>query len=142
MKRLDEIPKKMLFKVPEGYFETLPGRIQARVSKPEPVPAVMGMAWGRLGLRYALPVLMIAAAAIFVINLEPARSPEEVIASLESEQLVAYLQESDLNIDDLLEAIPLDGSEVDMLEVDALEDFGFDEANVDELVDEFDSLKN
>lgn len=138
MKRLDEIPKKSLFEAPEGYFEKLPGRIQARIAKPEPE-----VAWGKLVLRYALPVVIIAAAAIFIVNREPVRSPEEVIASLESEQLVAYLEETDLNIDDLLESIPLDGAEVDMLEVDALDDFGFDgfdEGNIEELVDEFDSL--
>lgn len=140
MKRLDEIPKKSLFEVPEGYFEKLPGVIQARVA----IPTAAGMAWGRLALRYALPVLVLAAAALFIINREPVRSPEEVIASLESEQLVAYLEETDLNIEDLLESIPLDGSEVDMLEVDALDNFGFDgfdEGNIDELVDEIDSIE-
>ncbi len=141
MKRLDEIPKKSLFEVPEGYFEKLPGVIQARVA----IPTAVGMAWGRLALRYALPVLVLAAAALFIINREPgAEGPEEVIASLESEQLVAYLEETDLNIEDLLESIPLDGTEVDMLEVDALDNFGFDgfdEGNIDELVDEIDSIE-
>jgi hypothetical protein len=144
MKRLDEIPKKSLFEAPEGYFEKLPGRIQARIpiaigTKPEPE-----VAWGRLVLRYTLPVVIIATAVIFVINREPIRSPEEVIATLESEQLVAYLEETDLNVDDLLDAIPLDGAEVDMLEVDALDDFGFDgfdEGNIEAFVDEFDSLQ-
>ena len=33
MKKLEEIPKKEVFKVPEGYFENLPGIIQARVAQ-------------------------------------------------------------------------------------------------------------
>jgi hypothetical protein len=144
MKRLDEIPKKSLFEVPDGYFEELPGVIQARVAIPIAIGTEPEAAWGRLALRYALPVIALAAAAIFIINREPVRSPEEVIASLESEQLVAYLEETDVNIEDLLEAIPLDGTEVDMLEVDALDNFGFDgfdEGDIDELVDDFDSVQ-
>lgn len=144
MKRLDEIPKKSLFEVPDGYFEELPGVIQARVAIPIAIGTEPEVTWGRLALRYALPVIVLAAAAIFIINREPVRSPEEVIASLESEQLVAYLEETDVNIEDLLEAIPLDGTEVDMLEVDALDNFGFDgfdEGDIDELVDDFDSVQ-
>src|SRR5262245_47998646 len=136
MKRLDEIPKKSLFEAPEGYFERLPGRIQDRLSKPQAEGAEA--AWGRLALRYALPVVILASAALFVLTREPAGSPEEVIASLETEELVAYLQETDVNIEDLLESIPLDGAEVDVLEADALGDFGLDDDAVDALVDEFD----
>lgn len=128
MKRLDEIPKKTLFEAPEGYFEKLPGRIQARISQPEPAPA-----WGRMALRYALPVALIGiAAAVFLIN-RPALSPEQVIASIESEQLVAYLEDSEINTDELLNSITLDTDELEMLELDALGDMVVDESVMDEL---------
>lgn len=138
MIRLDDIPKKSLFEAPDGYFEKLPGRIQARIAKPEPAPA-----WGTLALKYALPVLALAAASIFVLTNRPGMTPEEVIAGVESEQLVAYLAETDVNTDDLLEATPLDETEVESLQLDALGDMFFDDTVVDELgtIEEFDTVQ-
>lgn len=136
MKRLDEIPKKSLFEAPEGYFEKLPGRIQARISMPEPE-----VAWGKLTLRYAVPLVMLAAAAIFVVTNRPTLSPEEVIASMDSEQLVAYLEDVELNTDDLLDAITLEPAEVESIEMDALGDFVMDERSTEAWMEEYDSVR-
>lgn len=136
MKRLDEIPKKVLFEAPEGYFEKLPGRIQARITKPEPE-----VAWGKLALRYALPVVVLAAAAVFLLTNRPTLTPEEVIASIESEQLVAYLEDSEVNTDDLLDVISLEPTEVESIELDALGDMLLDEATADEWVNDYDSVR-
>ena len=136
MKRLDEIPKKSLFEAPEGYFEKLPGRIQARISTPEPE-----VAWGKLTLRYAVPLVMLAAAAIFVVTNRPTLSPEEVIASMDSEQLVAYLEDVELNTDDLLDAITLEPAEVESIEMDALGDFVMDERSTEAWMEEYDSVR-
>lgn len=139
MKRLDEIPKKTLFEVPEGYFEKLPGRIQDRISKPEPT-----VAWGRLAVRYALPLVVLGAAAVFFLTNRPELSPEDVIASVDSEQLVAYLEDTEINTDDLLETVTLDASELELLEMDALSDLVMDETIMEELngIDESDSIGN
>ena len=136
MKRLDEIPKKTLFEAPEGYFEKLPSRIQARIAKPEPAAA-----WGKLALRYAIPVAVLGAAAIFFLTSRPSLSPEEVIASIDSEQLVAYLQDSEVNTDDLLDVIALEPAEVESIEMNALGDFIVDDVTVDEWVDGYDSVR-
>jgi len=138
MIRLDDIPKKSLFETPEGYFEKLPGRIQSRIAGPEPKPL-----WGTLALKYAFPVLALAAASIFVLTNRPSLSPEELIAGVESEQLVAYLSEMDVSTDDLLDAVPLDETEAESLQLDALDDMLFDETVVDELgtMEAFDSVR-
>lgn len=137
MKRLDEIPKKTLFEVPEGYFEKLPSRIQARISKPEPA-----VAWGKLTVRYALPALLVGAmAAVLLIN-QPNLSPEEVLASIESEQLVAYLEDTEINTEDLLEGVTLEADELDMLELDALGDFVLDESVMEEMSDTEDLVED
>ena len=137
MIRLDDIPKKSLFEAPEGYFEKLPGRIQTRIAVPEPEPA-----WGRLALRYALPVVLLAAAAVFVLTNRGTLSPEDLLAQVDSEQLVAYLDETDLNSDDLLEAVPLDEAEAESLEADALGDLVIDDEVFDEVerMEEFDTV--
>jgi hypothetical protein len=102
MKKLDDIPKNDIFKVPDGYFDTLPTIIQARVEKKESawLPAF------RISLRYALPVLLVAVGILwFTRNSEPTSSPEELLASISSNDLIEYIQEADMSTDDLLESI-------------------------------------
>jgi len=137
MKRLDEIPKKTLFEAPEGYFEKLPSRIQARISKPEPA-----VTWGKLTIRYALPALLVGAVSALLLLNQPNLSPEEVLASIESEQLVAYLEDTELNTDDLLDAVTLEADELDMLELDALGDFVLDESVREEMIDVEDVIED
>lgn len=144
MKRLDEIPKKTLFEVPEGYFEKLPGRIQDRISGQEPSRwPIVGPAWGKFGVRYALPMAILVAVGLFILNNRPELSPEDVIAGIESDQLVAYLQDTEINTDDLLETVNLDADEVINLELDAFGDMMFDESVIEEFgqPDKLDSVQ-
>jgi hypothetical protein len=140
MKRLEDIPKKTLFEVPEGYFDRLPGVIQARVASQQPESAWSG--YGRVALRFALPVVVIAAAAVFFLNNPEAASTEELLASIESEQLVAYLEETEVNTDDLLEFAPLEAEEVQALEEDAFGEYILEEIDLEELENEFDTTRN
>lgn len=115
MKKLEDIPKKEVFDVPEGYFEKLPGVIQSRVSKPG---ATGRPAWV-YGLRYGLPALILLAAVIFWLD-RPAgdHSPEGMLASIQTEELVAYLNDTDLTTDELLEQVHLDGTDANEIESD------------------------
>jgi hypothetical protein len=115
MKKLEDIPKKEVFDVPEGYFETLPGMIQSRVSKQS---AGGRPAWV-FGLRYALPSVVLLAVAIFWFTRPDAdRSPEGMLASVQTEELVAYLNDTDLTTDELLETVHLDGMDASEIESD------------------------
>ncbi|HZY82929.1 MAG TPA: hypothetical protein VFE50_25590 [Cyclobacteriaceae bacterium] len=83
MKKLDDIPKKNIFKVPDGYFEELPAVIQARMAK-EPkksyfVPVV----------KYAVPVAAMLIAAL--IWFRPAASIESELDKIDSNQIALYL---------------------------------------------------
>ena len=137
MKRLEDIPKKTLFEVPEGYFEKLPGIIQARVAAKEPARA-----WGTLALRYAMPTVALIAVAVFFWQGPTPSSTEDLLASIDSEQLVAYLQESELNADDLLESIALDPDEINAIEEGAMEDIDMDDVDIEELESEFEVRNN
>ena len=140
MKRLEDIPKKHLFEVPEGYFDRLPGLIQARVSKKEEQSA--WQPYLGYGLKFALPTFAIGVVALFLWTGPTAQSAEEVLASINSEQLVAYLQETDLNADDFLDAVPLDQFEVEALQENAIQEMNFDGIDFDELAKEFDADYN
>jgi hypothetical protein len=119
MKKLEDIPKKDFFEAPEGYFDRLPGVIQSRVAagKREPV----WIPYFRLSLKYALPVVIIGIASLFYLNKPELESPENLLASIDSEQLVAYLDDSDVSSEDLLESVPLDNDEASAIHENSLE---------------------
>lgn len=100
MKKLEDIPKKNIFDVPEGYFDQLPTRVQARISAGG---RQSSGSWSWAGaVRYALPVLV--AAALFAgwwLKKAP-EDPEAILASIETEQLVAYVEEYGLVTDELV----------------------------------------
>jgi hypothetical protein len=58
--KLDDLEKpKDLFAVPEGYFDSLPMHVQARVSRASQ-PSGWAAAWANLKLGYLLPALGLA----------------------------------------------------------------------------------
>lgn len=107
MKKLEDIPKKDLFKAPDGYFDKLPGIIQARVVKPEPKSIWVPV------LKFALPVLALVTVGIFWFSNPATQSLETELASIDTDQLVAYIdineiawedeEVTDLSADELLE---------------------------------------
>jgi hypothetical protein len=115
MKKLEEIPKIDIFKAPEGYFDKLPGIIQARVQKPESAPV-----W-RPVVRFALPALAVVIAVFFFwpgIN----QTPEEVLASIDDNHLIAYLEENDLNTDELLDGVSINNDEADAIQENTMKE--------------------
>lgn len=116
MKNLDDIPKKNPYDVPDGYFDDLPGRIQSRIQGRERrhVLSLSHVA------RYA------AAAAVLVLvayvwvwrnngNFQ-SQSPEAMLASMETADLIAYLNDGEFTTDELLDGIEL--SEDDITEIE------------------------
>lgn len=87
MKKLDDIPKKSVFKVPDGYFDQLPAVIQTRMAKEGRRPklqVVLGFS-----LKYALPVIALVIAGIFWFRPE---APIEVqLSEIDASQIALYL---------------------------------------------------
>jgi len=114
MKKLEDIPKKEIFTVPEGYFDKLPGVIQARVASPEHRRAFLpSFSW-----KVALPAAMVVAAGIFWLTnpVEPV-NVESILASVETHDLVAYLNDSeDVSLDDVLESVEFNDRDLDEIE--------------------------
>lgn len=136
MKKLEDIPKKNIFEVPEGYFEKLPGIIQARVVKPEPVRIWV------TSLKYALPVLAIMAFGIFWFSGNSEKSFDEQLASIQTEQLIAYLNDADLQIDDLSETVGWNEFDLMELENKVYATFEITDDDLDLLLDEFNEPEN
>lgn len=111
MKKLDDIPKKNIFEVPEGYFDRLPMKIQERVEFSTQTPSAS--VWS-LSLRYALPVI-VACFALFYYLKPNAHETEELLASISNEHLIAFLHESDVSESDLLEVANFNDADADSL---------------------------
>ena len=135
MKKLEDIPKKNVFEVPEGYFDRLPNVIQSRVAagKSESVwPTYL-----RLSLRYALPVLALGLALFFYSNRPPVASTEDLLANVDTASLVAFLDDTDVSTDDLLESVPLNQDEANAVEEGTLEEINVDADDIEYLKKEF-----
>ena len=120
MKKLENIPKKEIFKVPEGYFEGLPAKIQARIESANPARETSFVF--RYKLQYALPVIALLAIGIYWFNISSQpKDVDALLASVQTEDLVAYLSESDLTTEDLLEHVEYNSTDLEEIESEVYE---------------------
>lgn len=133
MKKLEDIRKKNIFQVPDGYFDKLPGIIQSRVaSRDKQSRPVFGFA-----LRLAVPLMLVMAiAAVFwLYQPDTSVSSENILASVQTEDLIAYLGEADLTTDELLDYIKLDAEDAIQIE-NSVYEFQLDDQNVEDILNE------
>lgn len=141
--KLKDIQKQNIYKVPEGYFEELPQLIQAKISDEQKSHS---HAWV-YGLRYALPALVfIAIISYFTLFDQSAEqvSSEEILANVETEAIIDYLESSEISTDDLIEKI--DEWDVDFEEGPTiLNDMELEELNegdINDILDEYDNTND
>ncbi|MBN8652785.1 MAG: hypothetical protein J0L67_15235 [Cytophagales bacterium] len=134
MKKLEDIPKKDLFKAPDGYFDKLPGIIQARVAKPEPKSIWVPV------LKFALPVLALVTVGVFWFSNPTVQNVETELAGINTEQLIAYLDNTEV----VWEETETNGdwSEDDLLELEDRVYSTFTDGSDLELLDEILDLEN
>lgn len=136
MKKLENIPKTNIFKVPDGYFEKLPLEIQDRVEKNNPVRA--SRPYFRYALQYAIPVFLIAIVSFFIFRPSATPTVESMLSSVSTDELVAYLAESNLTTDELLENFEFDAISIEAIEQEVYIDFELDSNDLDLLNSELD----
>jgi hypothetical protein len=134
MKKLEDIPKKEVFKVPEGYFDNLPTIIQSRVAGQKKDRAFFPSF--TYALRFAVPVVILGVVGYFWLGPDSQpESAESILATIETADLVAYLNQTDLTTEELLEGVQLDAHDVDQIESEIYGDDLTDE-NFEEILDE------
>lgn len=134
MKKLEDIPKKTIFEVPDGYFDKLPSAIQARVASKQPVLSPRFS----YALRFAVPALVLALVA--VIWFRPSTQPktaEDILAGIQTEALIDYLANSEMRLEEMINAS--DFSEEDVAAIEgAVYDIQLDDEVLDGLADDYD----
>lgn len=136
MKKLENIPKKNIYQVPDGYFDKLPGILQSRVAKDAKKPWVLPNLVA--SFKYALPVMIIGIAGLVWFNSQSSnQDAESLLATVDTEDLIAYIEASDISTDELLNEFSLD--EQDVIEIEN-EVYGsaLSDDELDALVEEFD----
>jgi hypothetical protein len=132
MKKLEDIPKKQVFNVPDGYFEHLSSTIQARVAEREPQRATAFFTLPVV-VRYALPALVLAAIGVFWFQNNPSqKDAESILASVSTEDLVAYLNDSEVSTEELMNAADFDADDLDDIESEVYQ-LHFDDLNLDDM---------
>ena len=147
--KLDSIPKMNIHKVPDRYFDELPGIIQARISKPsvrEDLSWTLGMNW-KLALVLSAFVVIVVFSVIFKGSFLDSPTADEILAEVPIEDLIEYLETTDITSDEILAELSLEdfNAEImleedfellddnEIMELDDLqlyEEFGLEQENV------------
>ncbi|HTF19597.1 MAG TPA: hypothetical protein VK658_16105 [Chryseolinea sp.] len=137
MKKLDDIPKKNPFDVPDDYFDQLPAKIHLRAQGKSREQSGVWIP----GMRYAMAMVVVVA-VVFVLfwrtpDAQDAESPAAILATLETADLVAYLNDGDITTDELLENIHFNNEDATEIE-EAAFNLNLDDAELNDLVHEID----
>lgn len=129
--KLDDIDKKVTFHVPDGYFEELPLRIQKRMEvESQPLRSIPS--WS---LALASCVVIVIASLIIFGRSE--NSAEELLAEISEQDLVAYLDQLDLDEYELVSTFPSEAEQLEFPNIEMLDDVELEGQSIDELMLEY-----
>lgn len=134
MKKLDDLPRRVDYQVPEDYFDNLPARIQSRI------PLGKRPSWRfnpGLSMRYALPLLALLVLGVFWYD----RSNESVYEQLnriDEHQLSWFLEDPDLTSEELAANVMWSTEDLDALEGEVFNAIDASGQGLDVSIDELD----
>ncbi len=145
--KLESISKKNAFSVPDGYFDKLPTVIQTKaIDSTTPRLRAIKSTFSTVGaLRLAIPsllILMVAGYFGYKYQNSPERLDSKIelmLADISTEEMVNYLDATDLSSDDLLELVSFEGEQID--------DFSYKLNNISDeefelIMNEFEDINN
>ena len=111
MARLEDLPRTTPFTTPDGYFDQLPGKIQSRIPTSASRSSSIAV---RYMVRLGLPAILLAAA--FLYYRSGTSDAETILASVDTQEIINYLQETGMSTDEMLEDVSLTETELEALE--------------------------
>jgi hypothetical protein len=138
-----KVDKKLPFEVPENYFNDLPSIIQARAMNTNKKE---GFSFGfakeniKWALVPALIALLIVSYSVFFNYDRESFNTEQLISQVSSEDLVAYLESSEISEDEIMNSVDFEGLELEFEsgESDMLDELDISEEELDDIFLEFD----
>lgn len=137
MKKLEDIPKKDHFSAPAGYFDTLPGKISARL---EQKPNLLQRPVFRYAFQYALPLVVIFILGIvwFSKSSDEINEGNDLFSSIETHVLVEFLADAEsTTYEEFLDEMNLNITEADSLE-NVVYGLSLPGGDMEDLLDDFD----
>ena len=108
--KLEDIEKKNIHKLPDGYFDQLPQVIQSRVANRK---TVMDRPWTVPTLKWALAsITLLVAGYLVLFSDKDTPTPEQLLSEVETEYLIDYLAMSDITTDEIVEGLDFNEIEV------------------------------
>lgn len=137
--KLEDIKKKNIYTVPDKYFDQLPTRIQSRVNDKKPVLGVR-LNW-KLALKVTVPVVAVVM-ILFYFGIATMRnstlSSEELLAQVSTDDLIAYLETTDITADEIIEEVDFTNIDLDFYENGPImQDIELNNEEIDALLDEY-----
>ena len=123
------------FKAPDGYFKELPSRIQARAADSGRKTTL----WELPAIRWAAIPAMLLAIVFYVMLPKANVPPETLLADVPTEELIAYLEASEMSTSEILDLIEAPNSLLDESDTDILGD-DLTEEDMDLLLENYDVL--
>jgi len=143
--KLEDIKKAPVYTVPDGYFDALPNAIVAKATARKKKRLLYwANPYVKLGVPAAL-VLIVLVLANLVTNNKHIESPESLLAQVSMEEIIEYLEESDITTDELIEEVALLNSETELFGsehglLNGVENLEGEE--LEELLDNYDLMSN
>lgn len=132
--KLDDIKKgKQPFTVPEGYFENLPMKIQSRVEVKKKE------SWSRtpaFRLAFSLATMIAIVFSVFMF-FSQSPTPEDLLADIPQEELLAYIDLVQLEESDILSAFEGGGEGINFFDSEGLDDIEIEDGALDNLLLEY-----
>ena len=138
-----KVGKTLPFEVPENYFNELPSIIQAKAlesNKKESFSFGFAREHVKWALVPALIALLIVSYSMFFNKDVESFNTEDLISQVSSEDLVAYLEASEISTDEIINAVNFEELELEfeMEESDMLDELDFSEEDMNDILLEFD----
>ena len=130
--KLNDIDKKEAFKVPDRYFEDLPMKIQQRISTKQEKQRSSIPAWS---LAMAASVILIIT---FIFLIPDNKSAEDLLAAIPQDELMAYLDQIELDEYDIASVMGEDANELDLENTNILDGIDLGDEEMDDVFLEYD----
>lgn len=136
---LDQIPKKDVYRTPEGYFESLPDQVLQKIDREDTGKErrLGEVSWKMIGYAAAASVVLLAVVFIGFQDNDDVRSPEDLLAEVSTSDLVQYLQYSELETYEIVESADPDNWEQPLEGAVNPKEPQFDEADMDLLYERY-----
>ena len=141
--KLEDIEKRNIHTVPEGYFEQLSRVIQTKATESQVVKGQRTALNWKVALRYAIPAVFLISLSIYLFIQERSienPSPDKLLAEVSTAEIIDYLADSDISTEDILENIDFSkvDFEFDQEVTDIVDEEALSEEEIDQLLYEYD----